>query len=347
MSQHLYHLKTTVRNLARRPVTAGPLTEDLLRAHGMARGQMRPDGIVGILADGIEAFERLCDAILDKKPRVERGTRYLTYQQELFSFLLSEYLEAEPDRIDAGDVAKVEAHIDEWFEQRTGQHLIPIPCFLSPAPSPRFLIGSVEFLFIEEVPKSAYYLDAAADALGLHDFDALLEQMRSERAHWLGVVEIEACDRERSQDLADLAVDLAIVAVQLAQPYLDTKTMSRLSNRRGAGMDITLSRSQGGYSAGRSSNIPGAAIGHGYLGKIVNDGKPIMDAVGARVRSFTTGVFRLPVIEQAWCDAAYWLREGLAERIDSIAVAKLETSLEVFLAAESSRGSEARLLEMM
>jgi hypothetical protein len=52
-------------------------------------------------------------------------------------------------------------------------------------------------------------------------------------------------------------------------------------------------------------------------------------------------------LETAWCDAAYWLREGLAEPIDSIAVAKLETALEVFLCSENSKESRARLIESM
>lgn len=67
-------------------------------------------------------------------------------------------------------------------------------------------------------------------------------------------------------------------------------------------------------------------------------------AVGNCVRSFATGAFRLPKLEQAWCDAAYWLHQGLAEPLDSIAVAKLETAIEVLLHAESSSGSEKRII---
>lgn len=37
---------------------------------------------------------------------------------------------------------------------------------------------------------------------------------------------------------------------------------------------------------------------------------------------------KLPFLEQAWCDGAYWMREAFAEPIETIAVAKLETSIE-------------------
>jgi hypothetical protein len=65
------------------------------------------------------------------------------------------------------------------------------------------------------------------------------------------------------------------------------------------------------------------------------------------VRSFTSGTFRLPLLEQAWCDAAYWLHEALAEQIDAIAIAKLETALEVLLRAENNSGSNQRLLAIL
>lgn len=66
-------------------------------------------------------------------------------------------------------------------------------------------------------------------------------------------------------------------------------------------------------------------------------------AVGSLVRSFATGQHRLPRLERAWCDAAYWLHEALAENIDAIAVVKLETALEVLMRAGSTSGSQARL----
>jgi len=70
-------------------------------------------------------------------------------------------------------------------------------------------------------------------------------------------------------------------------------------------------------------------------------------SVGNRVAGFASGQFRLPVLEGAWCDGAYWMHEGLAENIDSISVAKLETALEVLLGAESSKGSEAKMLKAL
>jgi hypothetical protein len=70
---------------------------------------------------------------------------------------------------------------------------------------------------------------------------------------------------------------------------------------------------------------------------------PVIEAVGKCVTSFATGQFRFPNLEQAWCDAAYWLHEALAETIDAIAFAKLETALEVLVCAENTAGSGSRI----
>jgi len=75
--------------------------------------------------------------------------------------------------------------------------------------------------------------------------------------------------------------------------------------------------------------------------------KPLIAEVGSCVESFATGRFRFPALQRAWCDAAYWLHEALAEPLDSIEVAKLETSLEVLVRAESSVGSERRMLTIL
>lgn len=43
----------------------------------------------------------------------------------------------------------------------------------------------------------------------------------------------------------------------------------------------------------------------------------------------------------------YWLHQALAEPIGTIAIAKLETALEVLLHTESSRGSQRRMLQIL
>ena len=138
-----------------------------------------------------------------------------------------------------------------------------------------------------------------------------------------------------------------IVALQLSAPNLDTRTMTQLDARRGTSRKVTLSEADGYHWSSWTRKEPGLAIGAGTLPDILQKAAPIFTAVGNVVRSFASGSFRLPKLERAWCDAAYWLHQALAKSIDTIAIAKLETALEVLLRAESTRGSQQRILEIL
>ena len=39
-------------------------------------------------------------------------------------------------------------------------------------------------------------------------------------------------------------------------------------------------------------------------------------SVGRRIDAYVHGGSKLPNLEQAWCDAAYWFHEGLAETLE-------------------------------
>ena len=289
----------------------------------------------------MEPFAQLSETMFGSSARIARGTAFAHYQEELFDHLFR-YRGRSSDTIGSDDVRALQRHLEEWFDGRAATRTIFIPCMITPAASSRIDIGPVAFLYIDDVRSGAFY---PRDGTPWHaDFDGLLKQMVEEQAHWLAVVEIEDCDQDRAHELAALSVDLAIVAFQLAEPYLDTRTMSRLAVRRGPNVRRQLSLSNGRFAGGFSNMHSGLSIGKGYLGHIVSQKPRLFDAVGNRVGAFVAGTADLGGLERAWCDAAYWLHEGLAEPVDSIAVAKLETSLEVLLHAESTRGSTRRIL---
>jgi hypothetical protein len=172
--------------------------------------------------------------------------------------------------------------------------------------------------------------------LPLTSFDNFLAEMRKERAHWLGIVSVKDCDDDKAQEVGALAVDLAIVAFQLAAPNQGTRNMSRLATRRGTPEKLSLTLSGGHYSGGWSRVEAGLSIGQGLLADIVGTMAHLVTAVGNCIRSFAEDSYRLPNLERAWCDGAYWLHQGLVEPLDTIAVAKLETAIEVLFRSESS-----------
>jgi hypothetical protein len=91
-SHELGLLRRVVENLAMRPLPAGDVTQDVLRAEGLARARRTPDALIGVLQPGHDAFSELCEKLISKSPKIERGTAFTKYQDELFSALLSDFL---------------------------------------------------------------------------------------------------------------------------------------------------------------------------------------------------------------------------------------------------------------
>jgi hypothetical protein len=337
-------LRTLARNLISKPLPSGTITQDFLRAEGLARVRRYPDRLVGIRLPGHEAFTELSEFIISQFPAMERGTIFANFETELLHFLTA-YVGADPSSISAADASALHDHFAAWFTNLASPRRVFARCVISPWSAPRFSIGPVVFIFIEEAAQSEF---CPTDVLSRDGFDRMLQLMRDTHANWLACVPIEGCEHQRAEELGTLAIDLAIVALQLAIPSaFGTRTMSRLDARRGAAEKRTLSEADGYYNGGWTRTEPGLSIGTGTLADFLQRTEPLITAVGSCVRSFATGCFRLPKLERAWCDAAYWLHEALAEPLDSIAVTKLETALEVLLRAESTRGSQTRMLKVL
>jgi hypothetical protein len=303
--------------------------------------------IICIRIPGNQALTELTDCLLDRFPALERGAAYADVETELFNFIEA-YLGRDPLTVGSDDVELLVTHFQIWLAGKAAPRRVFVPCVLSRIAAPRFEIGPVTFEFIDRVITSDFYPHGGGEAaFDQHGFDDLLQWMRERDADWLARASVDGCEQKRAEEIAELAVDLVIVALQLAAPYLDTRTMARLDARRGTSQKRALSEAGGYYNVGWERKEPGSAIGAGTLQDILQKVTPVFTAVGNVVRSFASGVFRLPVLESAWCDAAYWLHQALAESIDTIAMAKLETALEVLLHSENTMGSERRMLEIL
>jgi hypothetical protein len=293
----------------------------------------------------LERFNALADEIFDDPPINGRGTRYATYTYELFGITLREFAERQPGNIAKADVILLQDAIANWFADRAEARTVFVPCVLSRWPSPRFSVGPIPFIFLDEVRQTEFYPSAdTLDGVARIEVDKFLERIRAAGASWLAVVEIENCDGERALEIADIAVDLAIAALQLVIPHPGTNNMSTLATRRGPNLQWTLSMSKSSPTVSFADRDPGLALGTGTLAQIVGQAAPVIQAIGNRIRAFVSGSFKLPRLEQSWSDAAYWLHQGLAEPLGTVAVPKLETAIEVLLGAESSKKSEARIV---
>jgi hypothetical protein len=236
-------------------------------------------------------------------------------------------------------------HIETWFTALASPCTVFVPCVITRWRAPRFSIGDVDFVFIDDVGQNEFYPLADPDDVGSREgINKLLQFMRDTRGYWVACAPIDGCEPYRAQEIGSLAVDLAIVALQLAFPNGSTRSMSRLDSRRGAADKVTVTKSRAFLQRRLDQHGCRHRNRRRHPPDIFSRYHDLISAVGNRVRSFASGRFRLQALEQAWCDAAYWLDQALAEPMDSIAIAKLETPLEVLLRSESSSGSQSRIL---
>jgi hypothetical protein len=344
LSQEVSLLRILAANLERTVIPIDPRVADLWREQGIELPAQAPETRTTIRPPGREALFKFAECIVTRFPTMARGAVFQSVQAELFG-QLEPYVGRDPQSVKAEDAQKLLEHFDGWFQGLAQPRRVYIPCVITPWPAPHFMIGPVSFVFIDDIASSDFYpRGPGSDALTRQSFDELIALMRHTHANWLARIEIEGCDQERAQEVAELAIDLALVALQLAAPNLDTRSMCRLDARRGFVEKRTFSEAGGHSNWGIHRREPGTAIGPGTLQAVLRDTQQLITAVGHVVASFASGSYRLPTLERAWCDAAYWMRESLFDAIDSLAVTKLETALEVLICTEASKNSTARVM---
>ena len=221
-------LRVVVANLVQK---TQPLHSDYVAyVHAHNLPMPSTDGITKteILPTGHKAFGELADCLVERLPPMERGTVHANILNELFTHV-EKFFGRDPNSINADDARLLAERFNDWFEQSAGPRRVFVPCVLTPWAAPLFRIGPVEFMFIDDLATSAWAPPQSdANLLSRRAYDDLLKWMKEARGNWLARVSVDRCERDRAFEVGALAVDLAIVALQLAAPNYGTREMCRL-----------------------------------------------------------------------------------------------------------------------
>lgn len=335
-------LRQIVANIQSEPSNAKPVTQADLNHLDFVSGKIGPEGIVGIRRAATAAIADLSERLFRSTTDYERGCTYAALREQVTHAILEDFLGRSPDSLGAADIARVEQRVATWFstDARRLEHFIP--CILPPREAPPFAVGPVTFTYGEYFVEHQLKPDPALLEVTVRP---LLEAMSQGSANWMATVSVDRCLAGRSREWADLAVDLALVGVQLAMQTDDSKYVARLSGRTVPRYRVSLSRSTAATAGGLQKQIPGVTFGDGVFERVLAQRDNILKSVGRRIATFIQPTAGFRVLETAWADAAYWFHEGLAEPLDTIAVTKLETCIEVLMRAEKTSGSERRVCE--
>ena len=168
-------------------------------------------------------------------------------------------------------------------------------------------------------------------------------QLHEHAASWVAVVEIADCETARGEEMADTVVDIALAGIQAVLGAGDARYLARTTARANPPYRGHLAVSESEISTGIRNMEAGRVIPPETLQFLLGAAEELIRSFGTRISAFLSGISNLQSLEQAWCDGAYWFHEGLAEPMDTVAVAKLETAMENLLAAGSTSGSRERI----
>jgi len=237
-------------------------------------------------------------------------------------------------------VSSLENRIKSWFQKKAALHHLYVPCILFAYPGASFVIGPISFSYIDD-----FVIRERSTAGQWFDiyFEHLFTSMSVDGARWMATVGISGCLTKRAWELGDLACDIALAGLQLVIPLHYSARMARMTARKLPRTREKVCLVNGCLTGGGVNQEPALGMGEGCIEYFVNHGEAILQSVGHRVSGYLSSDKLFPKLEQSWCDAAYWFHEGLSEPIDAIAVAKLETAIEVLMRAENTKGSGNRL----
>jgi hypothetical protein len=292
--------------------------------------------MVGVTRSGLEALFQLSEQ-LHREPVYERACAFDELAERVFGAALERFFDRASQPIHKSDLEAFEGDISRWLADETVDQRLFIACKISRAPAPAFSIGPVQFQYLDDFV-------AENDYSGIFGFDRLVASIRQAGALWMATVDVSGCRGSRVWEIGDTAVDLALASIQLVVPFVNSRRMARLYGRTVPDQTMRLAFAGGRGGISFANQAAGMTLGHAGLEYFISNNATILTPTGNRVSAYLTGNSPTPDLDRAWSDAAYWFHEGLAEPLDTVAIPKLETAIEILLRAESSKGSERRLL---
>ena len=297
----------------------------------------------GLRHSGVAAALNLAASFEKRNPAYARGTRRDVLATAIATAAIDAFESRVTDPIRMVDLAALETAVADWFASKVQTRTHVVPCAILLTTAKPFAVGPVRFAFIDDFLKRGTG-DLNAE-VGQLFYSHLLGTMEARTAKWIAEVEVEGCELAGAEEIANLATDLALVAVQFAIPKSFSRHMARITGRTLPPTVGSVYIIEGVPRPSIHNYHPGHGLASTAFEQFLAANAMVLESVGRRIAHFIRRDATLEKLERAWCDAAYWFHEGLAEPQATIAVAKLETSIEVLFCAENTKLSKARLCD--
>ena len=304
-----------------------PMPQDLSRYPvQVLRVQTQDRAVVSAQATG--ELISLSNALYGKSPDFRRLVTLDEFRSTLGQTIIKRFA-GKVGEVIHQEMADLYVEIEQIVRANAVPHKIFVPCIFGTYPYQPFSIGPIKFTFGGDfgLPKN----DFAAQT-----YEELLHMMQVEKAYTMAVVDVPGGSSTQAEDQADIAVDLAFAALQALAPPWMMEGVTRMYARRGPVSKVVIREVNGKFGSSSSNLHPSLSVGPGLVEDLLMKGAKFIASTGRRIETYLNGAAELPNLERAWCDAAYWLHQALAEPMDALAVTKLIASYEILFCATST-----------
>ena len=300
--------------------------------------------IAGFSQDARPDVGSLTKSLRDNRGEYVRGVGFLAMQGIVGRAIIGMFRGRADEEATEGDLTELKRQVDEWFAgaAATRQHLVP--CGVLPSKARAFEFGQIRFFHASNLKLEDYGLPAGGSVTEL-SLEPLMRVLGDHAAGWLAEVSVEGCEKKRSAEIAEFAVDVALGGLQLVIPAELGRRMARVTARRLPSYRGSFAVTDSGLEFGAGNEQAGLGLAQEDFETLIDSASDAIAAMGRLVDVYVSGQGDLPLLKRAWCDAVYWFHEGMSEPLDTVAVVKLETSMEILFSAASRTGSEKRILD--
>lgn len=330
--------------------------------HGLLYGEglvetsinLRLKAASGFTRAGMIALSHLAGYLRSRSDLGARSVSRESLAKALAQLAIASWAERPTGPLTDREIAEFDEKISAWFASQDIVRTHYIPCTVNAWPTGAFAIGPVRFYPFNEIPVEDLGLKredvwptgkGAMSSLAETYIGDLIRIAGMRNAGTIAEVSIPGREKTQSNLTADIAVDVALAIVQLLTPTGMFKRASRATSRAAPVWWARLSKTDGTVSPDSQNDEPGRALGPGALEIALAQFAPAVVSMGGRLQSYVDGSGIRPALDETWCNAAYWYHEAVAESLDTVSIAKFETTIEVLFRSENSSGSKKRLLQ--
>ena len=311
--------------------------------------------ITGFSRDGLAAVSALAKSYRPIDSPWSRQSSNATLAKVIAREIIRLWKRRDPACLSESDYDELETAIVDWFAAQGRTLLHAVPCIISPYQASSISVGPVTFVHIRDFPSERFGVerkqfwqeltsDSPTSKQNCLGFESFIRLVKERYAQWVALVEIPGRAKDDSIATADIATDIALAALQISNPDFDLRNITRATARTKPVWRVDVWTEDGDLSQHISNCEPARTIPSKIFEYFISVSAPKLAVIGKRLTAFFGGTSPVPSLDEAWCNAAYWYHEALAESLDTIAVAKLETAIEVLVRAENMTGSKERIL---